>query len=363
MLQSHSSEISSLSSSLEPTKGEPMKMRLKNGKWYTAFRHKGEFVGLTLYAYKDEKRKAIINLGKLLEKLERGENPTDLKRKFKDALPTYFEWASSEGEKTESTLKDNKGRLKSKILPVFEDLSIGDITPALLKQYKVDREEQGAPRSTITKELRVIKDVCERFNSTFKMPKYTKWVNCPKREAGVLDHADVRKVSGLVLKSSEEFGETYQKIFTLMSFTGLSVSDAVNLKRSQIGSDDFIQKQRAKTGEDILTFLCPEAKEVISSVKVTDLKNPDQIFQVPSNKAVTTAINRAFTKAGVEGSCKSLRHYMASNLLDVGVPEKVVGLVLGHAPGSRVTQTYLHAIKGTVKEGFQAVGKKMARGI
>jgi integrase len=340
-----------------------MKMRLKNGRWFAAFRHKRKWQGQSLGAYKDEVHKAIINLGKLLEKLERGENPTDLKRKFKDALPTYYEWASSEGGKTESTLKDNKGRLKSKILPVFEDLSIGDITPALLKQYKLDREEQDAPKSTITKELRVIKDICERFNPIFKMPKFTKWVNRGKREAGVLDHADVIKVSGLVLKSSEEFGETYQKIFILMSFTGLSVSDAVNLKRSQIGSDDFIQKQRAKTGEDILIFLCDEAKEVINSVKVTDLKNPDLIFRVPNNKAVTTAIRRTFAKAGVAGSCKSLRHYAASNLLDVGVPEKVVGLILGHAPGSRITQTYLHAKKETIKKGFQALGKQRVGGI
>ena len=363
MIQSRPSEISSLSSSLEPTKGEPMKMRLKKGKWYTAFRHKGEFVGQTLHAYKDEKRKAIINLGKLLEKLERGENPTDLKRKFKDAQPTYFEWAKSEGEKTELTLKDNKGRLKNKILPVFGDLSIADITPVLLKQYKVDREEQGAPKSTITKELRVIKDICERFNTAFKMPEFKKWVNRGKREIGILSEADVYNVSDKVLTSSGDFGETYQKIFILMSLTGLSVSDAVNLKRSQIGSDGFIQKQRAKTGEDILIFLCDEAKEVINSVKITDLNNPDQIFQVPNNKAVTTAIRRSFTRAGVTGSSKSLRHYAASNLLDVGVPEKVVGLILGHAPGSRITQTYLHAKKETIKKGFQALGKQRVGGI
>ena len=105
-----------------------MKMRLKKGKWFAAFRYKGKWKGQALDAYEGEVHKAIINLGKLLQKLERGENPTDLKRKFKDAQPTYFEWAKSEGEKTELTLKDNKGRLKNKILPVFGDLSIGDIT-------------------------------------------------------------------------------------------------------------------------------------------------------------------------------------------------------------------------------------------
>ena len=157
-------------------------MRLKNGKWFAAFRHKGKWQGQNLDAYKDEVHKAIINLGKLLEKLKRGENPTDLKRKFKDTWKVYEEWAGTEGEKSKSAIKDSLGRFNKRIMPVFGDLSIGDITPVLLKQYKVDREEQGAPKSTITKELRVIKDICERFNPTFKMPKFKGWVNRGKRE-------------------------------------------------------------------------------------------------------------------------------------------------------------------------------------
>ena len=363
VIQSRPSEISSLSISLEPAKGEPMKMRLKHGRWFAAFRHDGKWFGQSLGAYKDEVQKAIINLGKLLEKLERGENPTDLKRKFNDTWKAYEEWAGTEGEKSKSAIKDSLGRFNKRIMPVFGDLSIGEVTQALLKQYKADREDDGATKSTITKELRVIKEICLLYNPAFKMPKFKTWANRGKREAGVLEDAEVNKVSGLVLKSSKEFGKTYQRIFILMSLTGLSISDAVNLKRSQIGSDGFIQKQRAKTGEDVLTFLCDEAKDVINSVKITDLKNPDQIFQVPNNKAVATAIRRAFTQAGVKGSSKSLRHYAGSNLLDVGVPERVVGLILGHAPGSRVTQTYLHAKKGTIKKGFQELGKQKARGM
>ena len=92
---------------------------------------------------------------------------------------------------------------------VFGDLSIGEITQALLKQYKADREEDGATKSTITKELRVIKEICLLYNPAFKMPKFKKWANLGKREVGILDTADVYKVSGLILKSSEEFGETY----------------------------------------------------------------------------------------------------------------------------------------------------------
>ena len=330
-----------------------MQMRLKKGRWYAAFSYKGKWQGNSLNAYANEPKRATVNLGKLIEKLERGECPTDLKRKVKDTWKAYEQWAEKEGEKSKSAIKDSLGRFNNRILLVFGDLSIGEVTQALLKQYKDDREEGGATKSTITKELRVIKEICLLYNPAFKMPKFKTWLNRGKREVGVLDHADVYKVSDLILKSSEEFGETYQKIFLLMAYTGLSIKDAISLKRSQIDKDNFIQKKRAKSGEDILTFLCDKARNIIDSIPI-DIKNPDHIFSVPNNKAVATAINRTFKNAGVVGSSKSLRHYSGSVLLDAGVPEKVVSIILGHAPGSKSTGVYLHATKKTIRKGFQA---------
>ena len=349
-----------MAESLGSEKEDPMQMRLKKGRWYAAFSYKGKWQGNTLKAYKHESKLAIINLGKLFLQLERGECPTDLKRKVKDTWKAYEEWAGAEGEKSKSAIKDSLGRFNNRIMPVFGDLSIGEVTQALLKQYKADREEDGATKSTITKELRVVKEICLLYNPAFKMPKFKKWANRGKRELGILDTADVYKVSGLILKSSEEFGGTYQQIFLLMAYTGLSISDAINLKRSQIDKDNFIQKQREKSGEDILTFLCDKARNIIDSIP-TDIKNPDQIFSVPNNKAVATAINRTFKNAGVVGSSKSLRHYAGSILLDAGVTEKVIGLILGHAPGSNTTGIYLHAKKETIKRGFQAFDKLKIR--
>ena len=46
---------------------EPMQMRVKHGKWYADFFHNGNFIGLSLKAYKPEKKKALINLGKILK--------------------------------------------------------------------------------------------------------------------------------------------------------------------------------------------------------------------------------------------------------------------------------------------------------
>ena len=358
VIQSRSSKILALAKSLGPEKEDPMQMRLKKDRWYAAFSFKGKWQGQSLQAYKHESKLAIINLGKLFLQLERGECPTDLKRRVKDTWKAYEEWAGKEGEKSKSAIKDSLGRFNKRIMPVFGDLSIGEVTQALLKQYKADREDAGATKSTITKELRVVKEICLLYNPAFKLPAFKKWANLGKREVGVLDHADVYKVSGLILKSSEEFGETYQQIFLLMAYTGLSIKDAISLKRSQIDKDNFIQKKRAKSGEDILTFLCDKARNIIDSIPI-DIKNPDHIFSVPNNKAVATAINRTFKNAGVVGSSKSLRHYVGSVLLDERVPEKVIGLILGHAPGSKITGRYLHPVKETIKLGFQAAFDKV----
>lgn len=366
MLESRRREILALARSLGSQKEEPMRMRLKGGRWFANFKNRGKHYGCSLQADASNERQAIINLGKLLECLERGENPRNLNRRFKELLDDYSEWAIGEGEKSELTIRDNNGRLKKNILPAFGKLVIKDICQATIKSYKTDREENGATRSTITKELCIIKDVIALANPAFKLPKFKRWVNQGRKESEMLAEQDVVQVSELILESSEKHGETYQKVFNLMSLTGLSVSDAVNLRRSQITRDGFIQKQRAKSGEKIVAYLCDKAKAILDSIKVTNLADADKFFSLPGNKALSTAIRRSFNKAGIKASAKSLRHYAASILLNKGrVPKDVVALVLGHAPGSKVTGVYLHAHKDTIRQGFKAFdgSQSVAKGL
>ena len=56
-------------------------MRLKNGKWFAAFKLKGRMVGTSLDAYEHERAKAAMNLGRLLEKMERGGGTKPAKEK------------------------------------------------------------------------------------------------------------------------------------------------------------------------------------------------------------------------------------------------------------------------------------------
>ncbi|MCH2447305.1 MAG: hypothetical protein MK230_08105, partial [Candidatus Marinimicrobia bacterium] len=82
-------------------------------------------------------------------------------------------------------------------LPAFGELVIKDICQATIKSYKTDREENGATRSTITKELCIIKDVIALANPAFKLPKFKRWVNQGRKESEMLAEQDVVQVSEL----------------------------------------------------------------------------------------------------------------------------------------------------------------------
>ena len=71
MIQSQITEQGTCQASMR--KKEPMQMRLKCGKWYAAFYFKGKYIGNCLDAAKHEPKKAARELGKLIEKLERGD--------------------------------------------------------------------------------------------------------------------------------------------------------------------------------------------------------------------------------------------------------------------------------------------------
>lgn len=373
VIQSRSSKILALAKSLGPEKEDPMQMRLKKGRWYAAFSYKGKWQGTTLHAYKHQEKDAIKNLTRLYDSLERGENPTDLNRTFKNALSAYYEWCGSEGEKSESAIEDIKGRLefkksrgkkgpkKSKLLERFENLTIKEITKSVVKLYKVDREDQGAPKSTIEKELRIVKEVCQIFNPSFVLPSFKRWANRGKKVHATLSYSEVMQVAEKCLESSGKYGKQYKVIFLLMAYTGLDIGDVISLRSTQVTAKGFILKGRGKTADtdqQIAAYLWSGARKLLSS-QIVDISG--RYFNVPSNKSVTTAVLRAFRKAGIKGNSKALRHLASSILFNEGVPDPVIKKFIGHSANSDQTGVYLHVDLNKIERGFSGFEKEAAK--
>jgi hypothetical protein len=110
--------------------GEAMNMRLRKGRWYSLLRHPNNWkklVEVSLDAYEQEKRKAIINLGKLLQDLERGIDPISSRLRV-------------EKIKIEGSISDRiKGSLKHHIYPFFGEYKPREITKEVIEKYMVHR--------------------------------------------------------------------------------------------------------------------------------------------------------------------------------------------------------------------------------
>lgn len=87
-------------------------------------------------------------------------------------------------------------------------------------------------------------------------------------------------------------------------------------------------------------------------------KSARVITQTPN--AITKAFNRAKKRAGIGCRFHDLRHYNASVMLALGVPDKYAMQRMGHATTNMLKSVYQHLIDEKEKEVSRMVNEKMA---
>ena len=105
-------------------------MRVKDGRWYTNFRHKGKHVGISLKAYKPDLKTALDNFAILRADLKQGKVPNGIRKKIKFLNP----------EKIFKT--ENKALSKNHIIPFFGEYTPNDLTPELIEKYMESKWEE-----------------------------------------------------------------------------------------------------------------------------------------------------------------------------------------------------------------------------
>lgn len=326
--------------------GETMKMRLRKGRWYSLFRHPNNWkklVEVSLDAYENETRKAIINLGKVLQDLERGIDPVSSRLrlgKIKIEGPI--------SERMEVSLRQH-------IYPFFGEYKPREVTKEAIEKYMVyrwGRDENGglqSPKSTLGKELSALKLLIRQVDSSYKLPA----LNYTKIEKEILEpltYSQIEMVGNLL-------SEKYKAVYWIMAYTGMDVSDAVYLKPEHF-KDGWIDKPRGKTKQRIVVPVLDTLQSILQTVP-WPLDKTVSIFPNINPKAVTTAVLTAFKKAGLNGyGAKYLRRYIGSALLDAGYSMDWIGKALAHAEGSGVTHKYTKVYKQTLGEAFKKVEER-----
>ena len=135
-------------------------------------------------------------------------------------------------------------------------------------------------------------------------------------------------------------GSKYRTLLMVIYSAGLRVSEALNLKMSDIDSDRMTLHIRcAKGGKDRYVILSPVVylalKEYWKVCKFTDLVFPSkkQVNRPLSANRASQIFKEAKQKAGVTkpGGIHSLRHGFATHLLESGADIFAIKTLLGHA--------------------------------
>lgn len=137
-------------------------------------------------------------------------------------------------------------------------------------------------------------------------------------------------------------------------------NDVMHISKAlaQTSNGDWISKT-TKTAAGTRDLQLPDfLKKKILSIKPENSNPTDRIFNVTPD-AITMSFCRARQKAGISCRFHDLRHYNASVMLALGVPDKYAMQRMGHATPNMLKNVYQHIMDEKEKEVASMVNKQM----
>ena len=144
---------------------EQLVQRGKCKIWYAQCRHMK--VRLFDCLETTDRRLAERRLSELKLFVERGEYKA-WKKKFSDLIPVYRETILN--KKSVHCQDRYDSVIRNHLEPYFQGVRLYDIDQMKIVKYKLRREKSKTTESTLKKELRVLKDIIQLGNPSFKLP-------------------------------------------------------------------------------------------------------------------------------------------------------------------------------------------------
>jgi site-specific recombinase XerD len=147
--------------------------------------------------------------------------------------------------------------------------------------------------------------------------------------------------------------------FLTLAHTGLRTCELLNLRLPDV---DFASQRLIVRGgkncRDRVVFLTPTLMKVLAAYLTLRLPTEDDHLWIDGDKPLTAArvrycVQRWGQTAQVNVSPHQLRHTLATQLVNHGMPLPAVGKLLGHR-SLNTTQHYARLFEQTVKEQFEA---------
>ena len=259
--------------------------------------------------------------------------------------------------------KEDKYRIEARMKPYFGEFGLQDINPLLLEKYRAERLETGVTKSTVNRELTIMKKM---FNLAIDWELASE---NPVQKVKLFSEKDTAKER--ILSGDEETrllsespGYLRPVLLTALN-TGMRRGEILKLRWNQVDlGKKIIRVEHTKGGKSRLIPI----NDVLSRELVKARDNSDGselVFPSPKTGRPYTELKKSF-----KGACKraeienmrfhDLRHTFATRLIEEGVDLITVRDLLGHF-SVRVTQRYTHSNQNLKREAVDLLAAGRAR--
>jgi len=325
---------------LKPPKKGP---RGKPRRYHSNFRHEGKKIEIPLDATEFEQKKAVARLGEIFKDLENGIHPQSIRQRIKNL------------KIKKKVIQRNQEILDTHLYPFFGLFRPRDVDLELIAEYieyRYGLNDQGklqAVHNTIDKELIVLQMLVRTVDKHWIVPRPDYEHIQRKGELHPLTFEQIQ-ITALSVPAR------YLVIYWVMAYTGLDISDVTGLRQFEVKAG-WINSKRGKTKIDIHISICKELQEQFNKLPI-NLDPNASLFPDIENDKVSKEIIRAFKHAGFPGyGSKYLRRFVASDMGKNGYSETLIGRMLSHAPGSKLTAGYIRPYDNDLIEAFACVGR------
>lgn len=180
----------------------------------------------------------------------------------------------------------------------------------------------------------------------------------PERQVTFLDENELERLLAAP-DLRKPTGARDKAILEVLFSTGLRVSELANLKRTEINLDSGEFAVRGKGGKVRVVFLSDAAKQWLERYLKSRQDDTPTVFPI-TVRQIQRVVDGHARKAGIVKKVHphTLRHSMATDLLQGGADLRSVQSLLGHASVT-TTQIYTHVTNVQLKEVHKAFhGKK-----
>lgn len=310
----------------------------KTGIWYINYINlNGKRVRKSLGT--KDKKLAQLKLKEIEVELAKGRLGFTVNISLGEFLKKYLEW--SKNTKSKNTyLTDEKSARD--LLEYFGDkIRLSQINLQKLEGFKVFLvDSKGYSKTTANIRIRHIKAMFNKavqWQFLEKSPADDlKQFKTPKGKHDFLTMQEIKKLFS-VIENKEHLA-----IFNLLFWTGMRISEAINLEWDDIDLDEMIIKVRSKENWHTKNYKerhIPIHPELIPHIKYLKEVSPYKPVKFKYS-SIEHMFQRYSKKSGIKVTPHLLRHSIATALASEGVSPQVIQKILGH---SNITTTMIYA--------------------